>query len=214
VVGVASIAEIHLIRRVIALKKEHLLVIIAVVRDTSVENAPELQKKRLATVVASLATSLAIALSLARQLTPPAAVQTTPAEVEVAKSATNVAKLVTSLVIARRVEATAVDNKVAVDMVAVDIVAVAMADASRLVTLAEGMATWRATALKVKSATTAAKLVTSHAIAPLKVMGNESATSANSPVTSRQLALISLSLQWIMIGLYCFQSRQKHNKKT
>jgi len=83
-----------------------------------------------------------------------------------------------------------VGNKVAVDnMVAVDIVAVAMADASRLVTLAEGMATWRATALKVKSATTAAKLVTSHAIAPLKVMENESATSANSQVTSRLNAL-------------------------
>jgi len=95
VVGAASIAEIHLIRRVIALRKEHLLVITAVVRDTSVENAPELQKKRLATVVASPGTSLAIALSLARQLTPPAAVQTSPAAVVVvvaAKSATNVVK--------------------------------------------------------------------------------------------------------------------------
>jgi len=142
--------------------------------------------------VAPQATYLVIALNPTQETTSAVvvvvvvvvAVETTPAEA--VRSATNVGKLDTLLAIARKVE---------VIMVAV------MADASKLATPAVVMATWRVTALKAKSATTAAKLVMSHAIAPPMLVVSECATSANSLATFRQLVLISSGLQFIRIVL-------------
>lgn len=109
------------------------------------ENVPQHRKKSLVTVVASPATSLAIALSLARETTLVVVVvarETTPAAAA-AKSAINVAKLGTLLAIALKAEA-----------IAGGMVAVGMADASKLATLAVDMDTWREIALRARNATT------------------------------------------------------------
>jgi len=87
----------------------------------------------------------AIALNLVQEIT--SAVEVGISQVEADKSVTNVVKSDTLLAIARKV----------VVIAAAKAVVAAMEDDNRLVTLVEGMATWHATAPRVRNATTAAK---------------------------------------------------------
>ncbi|PYH77154.1 hypothetical protein BO82DRAFT_358550 [Aspergillus uvarum CBS 121591] len=81
--------------------------------------------------------------------------------------------------------------------------AVALAAVSRLATLVAASATWLATALMARSATTAVKLDTFPAIAPPKPRVNACVTTASNLDTFRLPALTSLNALWTV----CLLSR-------
>ncbi|ODH13099.1 hypothetical protein ACO22_07601, partial [Paracoccidioides brasiliensis] len=152
-------------------------------RDTSAVNVPLHPKRRPATDVVRADTSPVTAhLPVPETATPPAEVTQVEEEL-VARNAISVVRLDTSPETAPR-DTAPVD--MAVVLVATEVAMVATVN--KLATLVVVSATWLATARRDKSATTAAKLVTSPETAPPKSRASVFATNASSPATSRQPA--------------------------